>query len=457
MTDPSLTVVGGGLAGAEAAWQAAERGVAVTLCEMRPRRMTPAHTTDRLAELVCSNSLGSDLPDRAGGLLKAELRRMGSLILAAAEATAVPAGGALAVDREAFAARVTEAIAGHPCIRLVREEVTRVPDGPAVVATGPLTSDALAEDLQRLTGQEHLYFYDALAPIVTAESIDMSIAFRQSRYGRGGTSGGDNQEDGGDYVNCPMTEEEYDAFVTALLGAERAGLRDFEREDARFFEGCMPVEVLAARGRRALAFGPMRPVGIRDPRTGHRPFAVVQLRQDNVAATLYNLVGFQTNLRWGQQEAVLRLIPGLAGAEFVRLGQMHRNTFLSAPRLLAPTLAFRERPDLFFAGQITGIEGYAGNAASGLLAGVNAARVLQGQPPVVLPRTTMLGALCHYITACEPAHFQPMKANFGLLPPLDDRVKAKAERYRAYAARALADLDASLAAHEWRAPEPRGR
>lgn len=434
---PQLTVVGGGLAGTEAAWQAAELGLSVTLCEMRPVRMTPAHTTDRLAELVCSNSLGSNLVDRAGGLLKAELRRMGSLILRAAEASAIPAGGALAVGREAFADFVTQAIEAHPRIRVLREEVDRVPAGPAVIATGPLTSDALAADLQRLTGADYLYFYDAISPIVTAESIDMTIAFRQSRYDRG-------EEQAGDYINCPLTEAEYQAFVDALLAAERIALHGFEAEDDRFFEGCMPVEVLAARGRDALAYGPMRPVGLRDPRTGQRPHAVVQLRQDNVAGTLYNLVGFQTNLRWGGQEAVLRMIPGLAGAEFVRLGQMHRNTFINAPRLLDPSLAFQARPDLFFAGQITGIEGYTGNAASGLLAGVNAARTVLGQPMLVLPPTTMLGALCHYITACDPAHFQPMKANFGLLPPLDRRIRSKAERYRGYAERALADLDGAL-------------
>ncbi|MCE7938984.1 MAG: methylenetetrahydrofolate--tRNA-(uracil(54)-C(5))-methyltransferase (FADH(2)-oxidizing) TrmFO, partial [Chloroflexi bacterium CFX6] len=409
--------------------------------EMRPARPTPAHRTDRLAELVCSNSLGSDLPDRAGGLLKAELRRLGSLIIAAAERAAVPAGGALAVDRDAFAAIVTRAIEDHPRIDLVRDEATAVPDGPCVVATGPLTSDRLATDLRRLTGQDHLYFYDALAPIVTAESIDLTVAFRQSRHDRGDT-------DGGDYINCPLDEPAYRAFVAALLAAERIPLRDFEHEAEVFFEGCLPIEVIAARSPDALAFGPMRPIGLRDPRTGRRPFAVVQLRQDNVAGSLYNLVGFQTNLRWGDQERVLRMIPGLAGAEFVRLGQMHRNTFINAPALLTPGLAFRGRPGLYFAGQITGIEGYTGNAASGLLAGLNAARALSGHADVVLPPTTMLGALCHYITACDPDRFQPMKANFGLLPPLEPAIRHKAERYRAYGARALADLDACLARHD---------
>lgn len=422
------------------------------LYEMRPRRTTPAHTTDRLAELVCSNSLGSTLPDRSGGLLKAEMRRLGSRILAAAEAAALPAGGALAVDRDRFAAGVTAAIEAHPRITVVRDEVTRVPDGPAVIATGPLTSDALAADLARLTGAEHLYFFDALAPIVTAESIDMTVAFRASRWDRG-------ESDEGDYINCPLSAEEYARFHAALLAAERAPLRDFEREavgdaaggtaDDPHFEGCLPIEVIASRGERALAFGPMRPVGLRDPRTGRRPYAVVQLRQDNAAATLYNLVGFQTNLRWGAQEAVLRLIPGLAHAEFVRLGQMHRNTFVNSPVLLAPTLALRRRDDLFIAGQLTGIEGYAGNAASGLLAGVNAARVLTGRPAVAPPPTTMLGALCHYITAADPAHFQPMKSNFGLLPPLADPPRGKPDRHRAYADRALVDLDAWCAAVGW--------
>lgn len=448
---PALTVIGGGLAGCEAAWQAAERGVAVTLYEMRPRRTTPAHTTDRLAELVCSNSLGSTLADRSGGLLKAEMHRLGSLVLRMAEAAALPAGGALAVDRERFAAGVTAAIEGHPRIRVVRDEVTAVPDGPTIIATGPLTSDALAADLARLTGAEHLYFFDALAPIVTGESIDMTIAFRASRWDRGET-------EGGDYINCPLDRDAYDRFVAALLAAERAPRRDFEvaaeeavASDAAdpHFEGCLPIEVIASRGERALAFGPMRPVGLRDPRTGRRPYAVVQLRQDNAAATLYNLVGFQTNLRWGAQEDVLRLIPGLAGAEFVRLGQMHRNTFINSPVLLAPTLQLRTRGDLYVAGQLTGIEGYSGNAASGLLAGANAARALLGRAPVAPPPSTMLGALCHYITAADPAHFQPMKSNFGLLPPLVDAPRGKPERHRAYVERALADLDAWRAGVGW--------
>jgi methylenetetrahydrofolate--tRNA-(uracil-5-)-methyltransferase len=429
-TFASVTIVGGGLAGSEAAWQAAERGVQVTLYEMRPHRTTPAHVSDRLAELVCSNSLGSDLPDRAAGLLKAELRYLRSLVLACADETRVPAGGALAVDRELFAAAVTHSVEGHPRIRVVREEVTAIPDGPAVIATGPLTSDALAQSIAALTGQEHLYFYDALAPIVSADSVDMSVAFRASRYGKGDA----------DYINCPMTEEEYVRFVEALVGAERIPLRDFEREDARFFEGCLPVEVLAARGRDAMAFGPLRPVGLTDPRTGLRPYAVVQLRQDNLAGTLYNLVGFQTNLRYGEQERVFRLIPGLEQAELVRYGHMHRNTFINAPLLLEPAMGFRSRPGLFFAGQITGIEGYVGSVGSGWVAGANAARLVLGQEPLVLPGTTMLGALCRYVSGADPAAFQPMKANFGLMPPLSPPVRNKRKRYQAYVARAMADL-----------------
>jgi len=427
---PHITIIGGGLAGSEAAWQAAERGVHVTLYEMRPHKMTPAHVSGRLAELVCSNSLGSDLPDRAAGLLKAELRVLNSLVLACADETRVPAGGALAVDRELFAAAVTRRVASLPRVRIVRQEVTAIPDGPAVIATGPLTSVALAGRIAALTGQDHLYFYDALAPIVSADSIDMSVAFRASRYGRGDA----------DYINCPLTEEEYGRFVDALIAAERIPLHDFERQDARFFEGCLPVEVLAARGRDALAFGPLRPVGLTDPRTGQRPYAVVQLRQDNLAGTLYNLVGFQTNLRYGEQERVFRLIPGLEQADFVRFGHMHRNTFINAPLLLEPTMGFRTRPDLFFAGQITGVEGYVGSVGSGWVAGVNAARFVLELDPLVLPETSMLGALCHYVSRADPAAFQPMKANFGLMPPLSPPVRNKRKRYRAYATRALADL-----------------
>jgi methylenetetrahydrofolate--tRNA-(uracil-5-)-methyltransferase len=443
-----LNVVGGGLAGSEAAWQAAERGVEVVLWEMRPAKTTPAHVTGRLAELVCSNSLGSNLPDRASGLLKEELRRMGSLIMACADESAVPAGGALAVGRERFSELVTARVTGHPRITLRREEATRIPDGPTVIASGPLTSNTLAEDIGRLVGENYLHFYDALAPIVKAESIDMTVAFRASRYERG-------DMEAGDYINCPFTEEEYDRFVEALLGAGRIELRDFEAEDAAFFEGCLPVEVLAGRGHDALAYGPLRPVGLVDPRTGRRPHAVVQLRQDNVAGTLYNIVGFQTNLRWPEQRRVLRMIPGLENAAFARLGQMHRNTFLNAPRLIKPTLQCKDRDDLFFAGQITGAEGYVGNAGTGLLAGVNAARLMQGEALWTLPPDTMLGALVHYVTSAEPEHFQPMKANMGLLPPLEPPVRNKRERYRAYSQRALDSLERYVRAHQ--APERAGR
>ncbi len=433
-----LIVVGGGLAGSEAAWQAAEAGIHTTLYEMRPQRTTPAHVTDSLAELVCSNSLGSDLPDRAPGLLKNELRRLNSLLIRCAKQAAVPAGGALAVDREHFAEAVTQAIASHPRIRIVRDEVLSIPAQPCIIASGPLTAEALAQDIARLAGQEYLYFYDAIAPVVSAETIDMDIAFRASRYGRG-------DDESGDYINCPLTRDEYESFVDALLRAETIPLRDFEREDPKFFEGCLPIEQIARRGREALAFGPMRPVGLKDPRTGRRPYAVVQLRQDNIAGTLYNLVGFQTNLRYGDQEQVLRLIPGLDRAEFVRLGHMHRNTFVNAPTLLEPTLQCRRRADLFFAGQIIGVEGYVGNIGTGLLAGINAARFLHGEMLLTLPTTTMLGTLCHYVTHATPGDFQPMKANYGILPPLADPPRGKRERAAAYSARALADLDRYLA------------
>lgn len=434
-----VTVIGGGLAGTEAAWQLATRDIPVDLYEMRPVRATGAHVSDRLAELVCSNSLGSKLPDRASGLLQAEVKRLGSLLLACAERSAVPAGGALAVDREQFAQLATEAIASHPLIRVIREEMTRIPDGPVIIATGPLTSPALAEAIMVIAGQDYLYFYDALAPIVTADSIDMSIAFRANRYDRG-------EDAEGDYINCPLNEDEYRRFVDALNGAERVQLRDFEREDPQFFERCIPIEHLAERGPDTLAYGPMRPVGIRDLRTGQRPYAVVQLRRDNLAGSLYNIVGFQTNIKWGQQEAVLRLIPGLEHAEFIRMGQMHRNTFINSPTLLRPSMQFRGRDDLYFAGQITGVEGYVGNIATGLVAAVNLARGLKGQAEWVLPQTTMLGALCHYVSHAEPEHFQPMKANFGILPELPSRVRNKRDRYGAYAQRALHDLEESVAA-----------
>jgi len=434
MTNTNLTIIGGGLAGTEAAWQAAQRNIAVSLYEMRPVRQTPAHVSDKLAELVCSNSLGSNLPDRAPGLLKSEIRRFDSMIMQAAEHAAVPAGGALAVDRETFATEVTRRITGHPRIKLIREELTHIPATPTIVASGPLTSDALARKIARLSGSEYLYFYDALAPIVEAGSINMDIAFRASRYGRG-------EQDDGDYINCPFTEEEYTTLVAELRQAEQIEMKQFEKEDERFFEMCLPVEQLAKRGDKALAFGPMRPVGLTDPRTGRRPHAILQLRQDNLAGTLYNLVGFQTNLRRGEQRRVFRMIPGLENAQFLRYGMMHRNTYINSPTLLKPTMQWHNRPDLFFAGQITGVEGYVGNAATGLLAGINAARRLQGQSLITLPKTTMFGALCHYITHAEPKDFQPMKANFGLMPPFEQKIRNKRARYQAYADRAMHDLD----------------
>ncbi|HTP10070.1 MAG TPA: methylenetetrahydrofolate--tRNA-(uracil(54)-C(5))-methyltransferase (FADH(2)-oxidizing) TrmFO [Anaerolineae bacterium] len=434
-----LIVIGGGLAGTEAAWQAAEQGIDVTLYEMRPQRNTPAHITDQLAELICSNSLGSNLPDRASGLLKAELRLLNSLIMRVADETAVPAGGALAVDRNRFAQLITERITQHPHIELRRAEVTIIPQEPCIIASGPLTADDLANDIAHLTGQQHLYFYDAIAPIVEADTIDMTIVFRQSRYERAGAEHAE-----GDYLNCPFTKEEYGVFIDALVSAERIELRDFEREDAKFFEGCLPIEVLAKRGHDALAFGPMKPIGLRDPRTGKGPYAVVQLRQDNLAGTLYNIVGFQTNLKWPEQKRVFRLIPGLANAEFMRYGMMHRNTFINSPRLLYPTMQFRTRADLFFAGQITGVEGYIGNAASGLVAGLNAARLLRGEALIEFPATTMLGALCHYVTHADPEDFQPMKANYGILPPLENAPRGKRDRFRAFSQRAMRDMQLAV-------------
>ncbi len=442
-------MVGGGLSGSEAAWQAAERGLEVTLYEMRPGMQTGAHIGSRLAELVCSNSLGSNLTDRASGLLKEELRRLGSLLMECADTTALPAGGALAVDREAFARLVTEKIEGHSCIRVARKEKTTVPSKTTIVASGPLTSVALGADISAVLGSENLFFYDALAPIVYADSIDMNIAFRASRYRRGST-------EAGDYINCPLDEAQYDVFVQKLLAAGRIPLREFEQDICtgvragahRFFEGCLPLEILAARGRDALAYGPMRPVGLRDPRTGRRPYAAVQLRQDNLAGTLYNLVGFQTNLKWSEQRRVLRMLPGMQRARFARFGMMHRNTFIDAPAALLATMQARVRADLFFAGQITGVEGYVGNVATGLLAGVNAARLLSGKTLLTLPRSTMAGALCHYVTHARPSTFQPMKANFGLLPPLDPppgkKKWPKRERYGQYSLRALRALQEVL-------------
>lgn len=437
MTNYDVIIIGGGLAGAEAAWQLAERDFKVRLFEMRPVKMTGAHVSNRLAELVCSNSLGSKLPDRASGVLQAELRMLGSMLLDCAEKSSVPAGGSLAVDREMFAQLVTDLIGEHPNIEVVREEVTTLPDAPTIIATGPLTSPALAKEIAQLTGENYLHFYDAIAPIVTFESINMDVAFRGSRYGRG-------EAEEGDYINCPMNEAEYKRFVSALLEAPRAELRDFEKDDPNFFEGCLPIEQLAARGEQSLAYGPMRPVGLRNPHTGVRPYAVVQLRRDNLAGSLYNIVGFQTNIRWGEQKNILRLIPGLEQAEFIRMGQMHRNTFINSPSLLHPTLALRTHANIFFAGQLTGVEGYVGNIGTGLVAAINMARYLQGHDGLVLPTTTMLGALCHYVTHTEPKYFQPIKANFGILPDLSPHVPNKRERYTKYAERALKDLRQSI-------------
>ncbi|MFA5205140.1 MAG: methylenetetrahydrofolate--tRNA-(uracil(54)-C(5))-methyltransferase (FADH(2)-oxidizing) TrmFO [Lentisphaeria bacterium] len=436
---PGVLVIGGGLAGAEAAWQVAARGLPVTVWEMRPERQTPAHHTGLFAELVCSNSLGSLLPDRATGILLEELRRLGSLLVRVAEGVRVPAGRALAVDRTAFAEAVTCELRNHPLIRVETREAAELPaDRPLVLATGPLTSDALAADLQRRAGIDNLAFFDALAPIVEVDSVDLTVAFRASRYDDEGMG------EGGDYLNCPFNREEYERFVAELVAAQRLPLRDFEAADKRFFEACLPVEVLAKRDPRALTFGPLRPVGLRDPRTGRRPWAVVQLRQDNLAGSLYNLVGFQTNLTWGEQDRVFRMIPGLANARFARYGQMHRNSFLCAPRLLAPTLEWRGAPGLFVAGQLAGVEGYLGSVGAGLLAGLNAARRARGREPVAPPPGTMLGALCHYLAGADPALFQPMKANLGLLPPLVDPPRGKQERGAAQAVRARAALTAFL-------------
>ncbi|MDI6637321.1 MAG: methylenetetrahydrofolate--tRNA-(uracil(54)-C(5))-methyltransferase (FADH(2)-oxidizing) TrmFO [Bacillota bacterium] len=420
MIDPGGTdviVVGGGLAGSEAAWQVARRGLRVALVEMRPSVMTPAHTTGDLAELVCSNSLGSDSLASASGVLKEEMRIFGSIIMRCAEASRIPAGSALACDRRRFAHLVTTYIERCPNAKVIREEMRTIPEGvPVVIATGPLSSDSMAEAIAQLAGTEHLYFYDAVAPIVTAESCDMSKAFWGSRYGRGGD----------DYLNCPMTKDEYDRFYDALVSARCAPVHGFE--DTKVVEACMPVEVLARRGREALAYGPMRPVGLVDPRTGKRPYAVVQLRREDEAGTLLNMVGFQTRLAWDEQRRVFRMIPGLEHAEFVRYGVMHRNTYINSPELLRPTLQFRLRDTLFFAGQVTGVEGYLESAASGLVAGVNATRIALGRNPVVFPAETVHGSLCRYITAPHPGGFQPMNANFGIMPRPEGKVKGKATR-----------------------------
>ena len=439
-----LIVIGGGLSGCEAAWQAAQRGLDVTLYEMRPLVLTGAHSSSQLAEVVCSNSFGSTLVDRASGLLKEEIRRLGSLLLQCAEETAVPAGSALAVDRDAFAALVTSKISSHPNIQVIRREITEIPDQPVIIASGPLTSPPLSAAILKLTGRDHLFFFDAVAPIVARDSIDMNFVFRASRYDRG-------EQEEGDYINCPFTKLEYQDFYQALINAQCVELKGFESEIQQgvlagaheYFEGCLPVEILARRDPDALTFGPMRPAGLSLHHTKGRPYAIVQLRQDNVAGTLYNMVGFQTNLRMSEQERVFRLIPGLKNAKFVHYGQMHRNTFIFSPALLLPTLQLRSRQEIFFSGQITGVEGYIGNIATGLLAGLNAARMLHGEPLLQLPVTTMLGALCQYITSASEKDFQPMKANFGLFPGSEEikKLRSRAERAKAYSERALKALD----------------
>jgi len=425
----TVTVIGGGLAGSEAAWQLAIRGVPVRLLEMRPGVMTPAHHTGQLAELVCSNSLKSEDPTTAAGLLKTELEVLGSIVLQVAQETKVAAGTALAVDRGEFSARLTERISAHPLIQVVREQADALPDGHVIIATGPLTSDAFEPVLSALVGAERLAFFDAAAPIVDAETIDRTVVFAASRYGKGG---------GADYLNAPFTHEEYDRFYDALLKARRTTEKDFERRE--LFQACQPVEEVGRTGRDALRYGALKPVGLTDPRDGGRPWAVVQLRSENQACSAYNLVGFQTNLTFGEQERVFRMIPGLENAEFLRHGVMHRNTFIDAPRLLDETLALRTLPRVRFAGQITGTEGYAEAAASGLLAAVNTWAALSGSAPVVLPTTTALGSLIGYATDLETSPYQPMHVNYGIVPPLADRVKGKRERYAAYSERARADL-----------------
>ncbi|MED1741808.1 FADH(2)-oxidizing methylenetetrahydrofolate--tRNA-(uracil(54)-C(5))-methyltransferase TrmFO [Bacillus swezeyi] len=421
----TVNVIGAGLAGSEAAWQLAKRGINVRLYEMRPVKQTPAHHTDKFAELVCSNSLRANSLTNAVGVLKEEMRILDSAIIDAADQCSVPAGGALAVDRHEFAANVTEKVKNHPNVTVLNEEVKGIPEGPTIIATGPLTSESLSEQLRQLTGEDYLYFYDAAAPIVEKDSLDMNKVYLKSRYDKGEAA----------YLNCPMTEEEFDRFYDALVSAETVPLKEFEKEI--FFEGCMPIEVMAKRGKKTMLFGPMKPVGLEDPKTGKRPYAVVQLRQDDAAGTLYNIVGFQTHLKWGDQKEVLRLIPGLEQAEIVRYGVMHRNTFINSPSLLNATYQFKKRDDLFFAGQMTGVEGYVESAASGLAAGINAARLVLGKEPVTFSNETAIGSMAHYITETNKKNFQPMNANFGLFKELGVKIKNKQERNEQYASRAL--------------------
>ncbi|MFF2752554.1 FADH(2)-oxidizing methylenetetrahydrofolate--tRNA-(uracil(54)-C(5))-methyltransferase TrmFO [Psychrobacillus sp. NPDC058041] len=423
-----VNVIGAGLAGSEAAWQIAKRGIKVRLFEMRPVKQTPAHHTDKFAELVCSNSLRANNLTNAVGVIKEEMRMLDSLIIQSADNSCVPAGGALAVDRHDFAGRVTDTIRNHPLIEIVNEEVTEIPEGITVIATGPLTSPALAEKVKELTGQDYLYFYDAAAPIVEKDSIDMDKVYLKSRYDKGEAA----------YLNCPMSEEEFNRFYDALVEAEVVPLKEFEKEI--YFEGCMPVEVMAGRGRKTLLFGPMKPVGLEDPKTGKRPYAVVQLRQDDAAGTLYNIVGFQTHLKWGPQKEVLQLIPGLENVEIVRYGVMHRNTFINSPTVLQPTYQLKANHQIFFAGQMTGVEGYVESAGSGLLAGINAAKLAKGEELIVLPRETALGSMARYITEADPKNFQPMNINFGLFPELQPKVRDKKVRTEQLANRALTTI-----------------
>jgi methylenetetrahydrofolate--tRNA-(uracil-5-)-methyltransferase len=430
MDKQSIQVIGGGLAGTEAAWQIAQAGVPVILHEMRPKRFSPAHHTEDVAELVCSNSFGAMASDRATGLLHAELRQLNSIVISKADEHAVPAGGALAVDRGKFSQDLTATLCQHPLIEFRRGEVTAIPEGIVVLATGPLTSPDLAADLHRFTGMEYLSFFDAASPIIVGESINHDIAFMASRYDKGEAA----------YLNCPMNKQQYLHFWSELRQAEQTELKDFERETAKFFEACLPIEEQALRGEDTMRYGPLKPVGLSDSRTGERPYAVVQLRQEDKAGQLWNMVGFQTNLRWGEQKRVFRLIPGLENAEFVRLGVMHRNTFINAPQLIHSTLQFKQRPTLFAAGQLIGTEGYTAAAADGWLAGTNAARLALGQELLTAPTTTMMGALLEFISSASPKHFQPMPPNFGILPDLGVKIKSKPERYGRYRDRSLADL-----------------
>jgi len=425
-----INVIGGGLAGCEAAYHIAQKGMQVKLYEMRPVKSTPVHQTSHLAELVCSNSLKSDLENTAQGLLKREMRLLDSLLLSCAEEARVPAGSALAVDRELFAAAVTKRIMAHPLIELIRKEIRAIlPDEITIIATGPLTSDSLSEEIKKLTGEEYLYFYDAVAPSISKESLDLSKVFKASRYGKGTD----------DYYNCPMSESEYNIFYSELVKADTVEGHSIDKK--LFFDGCIPIEVMARRGKDTLRFGPMRPVGLNPGEGKTKPYAVVQLRQEDIEGRIYGLVGFQTRLRWGEQDRIFRLIPGLEKAEFVRYGVMHRNTYINSPAVLMPSLQLRKNPQIFFAGQISGVEGYMESAATGIIAGINAVRIAQGLKPIILPVTTIIGALINFITTADPENFQPINANFGLLPPLKQPVRDKKARYTAYARRSLEELN----------------